>query len=71
MNQQTGEVTEIAKKEKPKPGWIPIRIGEIVDIKGVPCKLTAINAGKRRLSFTVIGTDAKFSTLRDPKWPAK
>ena len=33
---------------------IPILVGEKVKIKGIPCVLSYINRGRRRLTFTVI-----------------
>lgn len=40
-----------------KDGWKAIRVGDMFTIKGVPCQLTNINTGKKRLTFTPVGAE--------------
>ncbi len=36
----------------PQSVTLPIAVGDVVDIAGVPCKLVYVNHGKKRLTFT-------------------
>jgi hypothetical protein len=53
MNIETGELRE--QTEKQDLPWVPLQLGEIVDIKGCPCKLVYINLGRHRLTFEPVG----------------
>ncbi len=54
MNRETGEIRELKEDERPSTGEATFLVGEIVNIKGVACKLMHINAGKERLTFSPI-----------------
>ena len=58
MNIETGEIKKLMEEEYEKldkSKWVSLELGEIVMIKGCRCKLTYINEGKKRLTFTAIG----------------
>ena len=57
MNPSTGEIREFPANETPPAGWVELRVGSVVEIYGVKCRLTYVNAGKRRLTFVPV--DAK------------
>jgi hypothetical protein len=54
MNPGTGEVRELAADEPVGVGDVGLRVGDIIQVNGCALKLTAVNAGKRRLSFTTM-----------------
>jgi hypothetical protein len=66
MHVDTGELIDqemmkdlLARNEgKAPPGWIELVPGEIVEIKGVKCKLVHVNIGKQRITFRPVGNQS-------------
>jgi len=56
MNPSTGEIMKLGPKQKPPIDWIEILIGEVVEIKGVKCKVVNIHPGKHRIVLETIDT---------------
>lgn len=54
MNKETGAVRELKPEEPVGVDEVGLRIGDIIQINGCALKLTAVNAGRRRLSFTTM-----------------
>lgn len=60
MNVDTGEIKpeeNLTTEEKASGKWVSLTIGEVIDIKGVPCKLVHVNPGKRRLSLMPVSAE--------------
>lgn len=55
MNPNTGEIKDLEENEPVPEGWVSLTIGEVVEVKGVKCRLAHVNSGKRRLSLVVLG----------------
>jgi len=70
MNIDTGEIkpeAELTKEEKTSGKWASLTIGEVFDIKGVPCKLVHVNHGKRRLTLMPVNALTKVpQPIADP-----
>lgn len=54
MNSETGAVKELATEVPVGVGEIGLRIGDIILVNKCALKLTAMNTGKRRLTFTTM-----------------
>ena len=63
MNNDTGE---IRRGKSPGPPWVPLELGEVVDIKGCPCRVVFVDIGRQRLTLQPIGVQG-LSTLMAAK----
>ncbi len=74
MNIETGEIaTEddvkklLGKKEIVLP-WVRLQVGELIEVKGCPCKLVNVNIGKQRFTLSPIGTTKVKLQSEDPSF---
>ena len=51
---KTGAVRELTPEGPVGVGEVGLRIGDIIKINGCALKLTAMNTGRRRLTFTTL-----------------
>ena len=71
MNTETGEIMDALKEAdrvaKSDVGrWVNLRVGDEVQILGVPCRLVNMNVGRKRLTFTPAGSMPMPRSSADP-----
>jgi len=58
---------EATQDTRPPPGPIGLALGDEIEIAGLRCKLTYVNEGQRRLTFTLLDEDVRLRRpSRDP-----